>query len=137
MIKSDLEKAFEETNFIIDISKNQSILLRINQPCVELEELFPTLNSWAFVTAWNPLPTILSLNENSERNFKLEHDIKDLELNYFHGKGVAADGNWSEDSFFILGCSKTIAIELGKKYGQLAIVYGERGGVNQLLFLNN
>lgn len=82
--------------------------------------------NWAFITAWNPLPDILSLEENQSRNKKLQQDLDILELKYSLAIGKSEDGNWSEESFFIENCGLKKANELAAKYGQLAFVFGEK-----------
>ena len=93
--------------------------------------------TWAFITAWNPLPEILSKSENDERNKQLEKEIGERSLKYKKGLGKADDGSWSEESYFIENISIVEALELGKLYGQKAIVMGERGMPAELLVLQN
>lgn len=98
--------------------------IKINQLNVELNHL----ESWAFITAWNPLPDILALNENQKRNQKLEEDIKKLGLKFSLAVGISEDENWSEESLFIENIDLTESNSLACKYGQLAFVYGLTGG---------
>jgi hypothetical protein len=135
MTKEEIHQAFIETNFIVFISKEKSIILKVNQTADDLEHHFPELKSWCFITAFNPLPEILELEENQKRNKQLEHDIQNFGLEYLNGKGVSADGNWSEESFLILNCSLSTAKELGNKYKQVAIVFGEKGKKNELIYM--
>jgi hypothetical protein len=135
MTKEETYKAFAETNFIVKPTEDTSIVLKIDESSDELLTVFPEIEDWAFITAWNPLPLILSLEENNKRNKELEKEMETLGIKYTNGIGVSADGNWSEESFFLINCSKETAMELGKKFKQLAIVYGEKKNTNQLLFL--
>ncbi|MBT3936957.1 MAG: DUF3293 domain-containing protein [Candidatus Marinimicrobia bacterium] len=58
------------------------------------------------------------------------------DYSYLFGYGKDPNGNWiPEPSFFISGISKSEASRLGKKYGQLAIVYGEINKKSELLIL--
>ena len=92
------------------------------------------LNSWAFITAWNPLPEVLSLEENRKRNQNLEEEINSFGLKYCHGIGISEDEKWSEESFFIENISSEKANEWAVKHGQLAFVYGEKSKKAQLVY---
>jgi hypothetical protein len=60
----DLEhhQAFLNTNY--RVLQNPFIDIKVNQANAE----FSNLKNWAFITAWNPMPDILSLEENQARN---------------------------------------------------------------------
>ena len=107
----------------------------MNTTSEELEKQFPNLQSWCFITAWNPLPEVLALEENKKRNQLLENDIQNLGLKYLKGIGISADENWLEESFFILDCPLQIAKDLAIKYGQLAFLYGEKKAEANLVYL--
>ncbi|MEO5896374.1 MAG: DUF3293 domain-containing protein [Vicinamibacterales bacterium] len=88
---------------------------------------------WAFMTSWNPAPRTLTKAENDSRQHRLRRDLDARRLRYLEGLGVAQDRSWEEESLLILGISRAFAIALARKYGQLAIVVGERGGRSELL----
>ena len=67
--------------------------LRIDELSPELYESDKALLTWAFITAWNPLPEILSKSENDERNKQLEKEIGERSLKYKKGLGKADDGS--------------------------------------------
>jgi hypothetical protein len=117
----ELNQAFLNTTY--RVLQSPIIDIKINQTTKE----FDMLENWAFITAWNPSPDILSLEENQNRNKQLEQDIKQLGLKYSLGLGIAEDGNWSEESFFIENIDLNKVNELASKYVQLAFVYGIRG----------
>lgn len=120
MTNEETHQAFLET--VYTVFNNPNFDIRINEIVKEKN----SVDSWAFITAWNPLPKIESLEENRQRNNKLENDIKQLGLVYMNGLGVSKDGLWSEESFFIENISLDKAKELAVKYGQLAFVFGTK-----------
>jgi len=128
MTKEETHQAFLET--VYTVLTNPNFDIRINEIVNEKS----SLASWAFITAWNPLPQILSLEENKQRNKKLENDLNQLDLIYTNGIGVSKDGLWSEESFFIENISLDKAKELAVKYGQLAFVFGTKNNKAALVY---
>jgi hypothetical protein len=116
--------AFITTNYIIlqndifhiDVILKIGIINEINQDIL--------IKEWAFITAWNPLPEILTLEENLERNNALLTELISLGYVCHLGKGVSSDGKWQEESFFIENIDKHTALTISNKYGQLAFVHG-------------
>lgn len=128
MTNEETHQAFLET--VYTVFNNPNFDIRINEIVKEKS----SVDSWAFITAWNPLPKIESLEENRQRNNKLENDIKQLGLVYMNGLGVSKDGLWSEESFFIENISLDKAKELAVKYGQLAFVFGTKNNKATLVY---
>ena len=129
---NEIEQAFLETNYIIHLQGE--ILLRIGEIPADLLAQIPLLETWAFITAWNPLPDILSKAENELRNEALQRDLTDHGYTVHNGIGISKDQSWSEESFFIEHISLEDARAASAKYGQLAFIYGERESGNQLVF---
>jgi len=132
MTPEEIHEAFISTNFII--LKNDifidSVILKIGEI-----HIFPAnIRSWAYITAWNPLPTILNYGENVSRNNNLLYDLTNRGYKCHLGKGVSADGEWEEESFFIENINKTTALEFAIKYGQKAFVYGEVNKKAKLIY---
>lgn len=127
-------EAFKNTDYIANIN-NKVITINIGKTQVELDNLIKPVKQWAFITAYNPLPKILSDNENKSRNEQLRQDVENLGLKVFTGFGIAKDKSWKEDSFLIVGIGKEKAIKLGTKYGQLAIVIGSANNKAKLIKL--
>jgi hypothetical protein len=100
----------------------------------DLLTLFPLLETWAFVTAWNPLPDILTKAENEKRNEDLQRHLLDQGYSILKGIGISKDQNWSEESFFIENIQLEEARTASVKFGQLAFVFGDRKNGNQLVF---
>lgn len=83
---------------------------------------------WAFLTAWNPAPQTLSREENHLRQRDLIAALTREDYNVLPGVSRAVDGSWEEESLLVLNISRGAAVALARKYGQLAIVFGEKAG---------
>ena len=127
MKTTEIEQAFLETNYIIHLQGK--IVLRIGEMPADLLKQLPSLETWAFITAWNPLPDILSKAENDVRNAALQRHLIDHGYTVHNGIGISKDQSWSEESFFMED-----ARQVSAKFGQLAFVYGDRKNGNQLVF---
>ena len=128
MSKEETHQAFLNTTY--KVKGNYNFDIKINS----LVENANHLDSYAFITAWNPLPVILSLEENRKRNQELENELISNGMDYSQGIGISADGNWSEESFFVENISIEKANELAKKYGQLAFVFGYKNNKAALIY---
>jgi len=126
--------AFEQTNYVVYPTENKSVAIKINHTPTSLLPFFPELKSWAVITAWNPLPDVLSLEENNTRNEALRLDIEALGLQYCPANGIAINEMWMEEGFFIQNCTQQQANTLAAKFGQLAFVYGEISEVAKLIY---
>ena len=101
-------------------------IIKIDQYSPELHSLYSQTGarSALFITAWNPYSQPLSDNENEIRQQYLIKSIAAAGYEYHPGEGKHPDNNWpAEKSIFILGSSKEDSVELGKKYGQNAVVW--------------
>ena len=132
MKSTEIEQAFLETNYIIHLQGE--IVLRIGEMPADLLKQLPSLETWAFITAWNPLPDILSKSENNLRNAALQRHLIDHGYTVHNGIGISKDQSWSEESFFIENISHEDARQASAKFGQLAFVFGDLKNGNQLVF---
>jgi hypothetical protein len=100
MTDSDLIEAFLNTNYVItsDVFQGGRLILNIGNHHPELNDYWPDLESWAFITAWNPLPSVLSVKENADRNLQLEQDLNAHNYKYISGYGADKEEQWKEDS---------------------------------------
>lgn len=135
-ISNDLHQAFLQTNYKILPNKycKNTISIQISKELPELR-VFPDYKSFGFLTAWNPLPNILTNEENKARNLKLKSQIEKLGYCVLDGLGVSKDQSWQEPSFFILNIDLKTLNGLAKKYGQLAFVYGEIDSLVKLIYV--
>ena len=132
MTQEEIHDAFMSTNFII--LKNEVFPVDLIIKIGGLNHLNPVIKTWAFITAWNPLPTILTYEENVERNNNLLLELNNEGYISHLGKGVSADGQWEEESLFIENINKATALDFAIKYGQMAFVYGELNQVAELIY---
>jgi hypothetical protein len=92
-------------------------------------------DTWAFITAWNPGSIALDTAENRRRMTDLTGRIALLGLPMLEGEGVGTGGDWpSEPSLLVLGIGASEAVELGRAFGQVAIVVGRLGAPARLCF---
>lgn len=134
----DYQLAFIETDYIIEDSLflDEPYIINIGNNHNKLDEKIHEGESWAFITAWNPLPEILSYQENQKRNQELEKVLKQEDYKVFAGYGIAKNGLWKEASLFVISIGRNEAIDLGKQFGQLAIVVGKYGGKAELVMID-
>ena len=136
MNSAELHQAFIQTRYIIKAGKEfpAEMVLQIGEPTSQLEELLPHLQTWAFVTAYNPLPDILSQEENEKRHQQLCDYLSRHAIRYYAAVGISSDGTWQEESLFIENISEKNAIQTAEYFGQLAIVFGYRTHEAKLLY---
>lgn len=135
MTNTDLTEAFLKTNYTIlpdDVFKDK-VILKINE-IVDFTSTLSDLEEWTFITAWNPLPEILSNEVNRKRNIDLMKELNENGFKLHLGIGTSEDGKWSEESFFIENMSKEKSLFYAKKYGQIAFVHGKKNHKTELVF---
>jgi hypothetical protein len=132
MNTNEIEQAFLETSFIVQTEN--PIVLKIGEIPEQLLQKFPQIKTWAFITAWNPLPLVLTKSENDFRNNQLKVQLNEDGFIFYPGIGVSLSGDWSEESFFIEDIDLKSANAISLKFGQLAFLFGDRISGNQLIF---
>jgi hypothetical protein len=80
--------------------------------------------SGVFVTAWNPGSGVRDAAANRAANARLEADL--APWRHLPHEGVG-DGGWREEGFFVLDLPEGTAVDLARRYGQVAIVAVRRG----------
>ncbi len=117
----------------------QGANLRIGQPHPEavtqqLEEF--GIKSYAFITAWNPGSQPLDQWHNRWRNLNLEMELHPHCRLLRRGMGIGTNENWqSEESFWALDIPVEKAVEIGRQFGQNAMVVWQEGGVPELWWI--
>jgi hypothetical protein len=114
-----------------------TIAIRIGEPCPALERVLEEVGAatWAFITACNPYSQTLTAEVNAQRQAQLEQMLAEAGLAMIPGEGVGIDGDWPlEASVLVLGLKREQAIAIAQVWEQNAIVYGERGGLPELVW---
>ncbi len=87
---------------------------------------------WVFISAWNPMSVEQSATENDIAHQQLLAAV--AAFPHFEGAGVGDDGLWPpERSLLILGVSFEMAVGLGRRFRQQAIVCGRVGEMARLV----
>ena len=130
-----LFEAYRNTSFFADTPSGR-LRIRVGQTSRDLDLLLGThgARTWTYVTAFNPGSVMLSAEENWQRQVHLEAEVTRSGFVSFLGEGVGDDERWPpEPSLLILGIDEIHAIDLGRRFGQRAVVYGEAGAPAVLL----
>jgi hypothetical protein len=135
MIDPDLLRAFQETKFIV-CTPQMEIVLRVMERCSQLDQLMIASDaaSCAFITAWNPCSVRLLETVNHAKQNQLIQEVQNRGFAFLHGRGVGEGSGWApEPSILIIGIAREAAKELGRLFGQIAIVFAERGKTVELV----
>lgn len=88
--------------------------------------------TWAYVTACNPQSKSLADPENTARQKALIGRLAGR-FPVYHGQGVGDEAGWKpEPSVLVIGMSSDEAGEIGREFGQYAVVVGRRNGAAEL-----
>jgi hypothetical protein len=133
----DLAAAYHATLYTAVLTEG-SLTLRVSEVNALLDRVLATrgVRSWAYVTAYNPGSVQVSAAENETRQRELRAAVARDGHVFYEGTGVG-EGWPPEPSLLILGISEAEASALGRRFGQLAIVVGERGEAARLLWLRS
>lgn len=128
-----LLEAYHRTTYRID-APDAPIPLRIGCPDPRLNALLAGFGAecWAFITAYNPGSRPQTLEVNERALVRLRNELHSAGYPVLSGEGVG-DGWPPEPSFFVPGLAPEAAREIGRRYGQVAVVWGGGGGAPELL----
>jgi hypothetical protein len=132
MLSAEFLKRFESTDYIVD--DDPPLIMHIGERNDSIRALFASFSveSGAFLTAWNPGGEAAPLSDNFDNQAALLGEIEALRLNYFVGEGVHPVEGWREDSYLILGISQADADRLSGQFDQAAYVWLSNSGVPEL-----
>jgi hypothetical protein len=83
---------------------------------------------WAYISACNPGSHLMTEKENAIRTGYLQRLASAWDC--WPGRGESLDKSWPpEASFLVTGIPINRALQLGRVFGQMAIVAGRRGNV--------
>lgn len=133
---NELDDFYRATTFMVYQPDGRSIPIRVGQlhPCLD-ELVAPIGVSWAFLTASNPRSTVLPEQENDARNRGLVEAVSSAGYTFWRGAGISDFSDWKpEESILVAGMSRDTADLFAEQYDQNAFVYGEIGGVAELIW---
>lgn len=128
-----MSNPYLQATYHIDVF-NSPVLIGFHSDELEAYLEKENASSWAFITAYNPMSVVLNPEENEMRNQKLKGKI--AQYQFLEGEGRDPSGEWiPERSFLVPNISLENAIGLAKEFEQRAIMYGEKGGVAELIMI--
>ena len=125
MVDPKLLEAYRSTAFIIE-APDCEITLRVGERSQALDTMLDSYDATkcAFITAWNPHSIRLKAPENKQRQADLVELVRSLGIPFLPGRGIGKDASWPhEESILVIGADRDTALELGRAFGQLAIVF--------------
>jgi Protein of unknown function (DUF3293) len=84
---------------------------------------------FTLITAANPRSAAFSDAENDARNLQMSREIEARGWHFEASLGRSPSGDWCEPGFLIWDAPLEDVLELGRGFGQNAIVYGEDGRI--------
>jgi Protein of unknown function (DUF3293) len=133
--KARLDAAYRATTYFVD-GPSARFALRVGQASAEADSLAAAhrVNTWAYITAYNPGSAALPKEQNEKRQQELEQAVAKAGYAFCRGEG-RGDGDWpAEPSLLVFGVSETDAAVLARGFGQAAALFGEQGGLVRLLW---
>ncbi len=132
----DLNRLYLEAVYIV-FWQNAEIRFKIGEKSPEIDEILTHYDAqtFAFLTAHNPLSQVLDAEENNRRQSELLKLLNDENFQFLKGYGTNEDESWArEESLFILEISEEKVLDIARKLEQHAIVCGEKGGKPKLVW---
>jgi hypothetical protein len=132
-----MDDAFRATVYRVFIPEQAPIDIRIGEGAELLDAILERhgAHEWAFITAWNPGSRPLTAEENDARQAELLTTLRQRGLPWFDGSGIPDRSDWQpEESVLVLDITTNEAVDLGTRFGQLAVVVGQRGGPAELVY---
>ena len=94
------------------------------------------MERWAIVTACNPLGLAISEADNVAASAQLKVALRERGISHLPAEGLDPDGAWpAEASALLIDPPEGAAAELGRQFGQNAIVTGQLGTAPALRWL--
>jgi hypothetical protein len=135
-LPTSLIEAYTSADYTVLAAKR--FVLNIGHKSDGLEDLYRRLGvqTSAFITAFNPYSKALTLEENITRNEALKNELDEIAWAVIKGYGQDPEELWEkEDSFLAIGITKEVAIKLGNKYEQNAILWCDADFIPELILL--
>jgi hypothetical protein len=132
-----LKRAYEQAIYEVYYGQ-ETLKIYIGKRCPPIDDLIVrgNLSTWALITAANPYSQPLSELENQQRHHQLIKHLEKLKLSWLPALGKDLKEIWTpEQSLLIFGIERSLAIAIGRKFEQNAIVYGKLNHAAELQWL--
>ena len=135
-----LAKAYWDADYRLEslnLEDEGMLLFRFDTPTPVLDRLLEQfdIQTFTIITAFNPGSIMLSLEENSMRHERLREHLLPMCRILRDSTGQSPQGGWQEHGFWALDLDLDQAVDLGRVFGQLAIVCWRRGRLAELWWL--
>ena len=119
---TDLDDAYRTAEYYIE--DDPPIRFEIGQPHQGLALLLMSFDvqQAVWITAYNPGSQLQSEDGNLTNQMQLLERIEAMRLNYFVGHSCDKAGEWLEPGYLVLGMDEEIGVDLGRDFGQHAVV---------------
>ena len=126
MNREDLDRAYRQALYVAHLPAGE-LVLRIDQPDSladqRLRDEAGCRDSWALVTAFNPFSQPIPEPENRRSQRRLEAELNASGLRWIAAVHRDPAGRWPDEiSCLVIDPPEMLAPELGRRYGQNAIV---------------
>ena len=117
-----LDDAYRTAEYYIE--DDPPIRFEIGQPHQGLALLLMSFDvqQAVWITAYNPGSQLQSEDGNLTNQMQLLERIEAMRLNYFVGHSCDKAGEWFEPGYLVLGMGEEIGVDLGRDFGQHAVV---------------
>lgn len=93
------------------------------------------VNTWTYITAYNPGSVAASSEGNEKRQRELIQAVAESGYPFYTGEGKGDSGEWpAEPSLLVLGVGEAEAAAMARRFGQAAVLFGERDRPVRLLW---
>jgi hypothetical protein len=131
--RGELEAAYRTTSYVVD-GPGGRFAIRVGRVSPEADALAAG-GDWLYVTAHNPGSVAAPPEQNAERQRELERVLAEAGYRFYRGEGRGDDGRWPpEASVLLVGVDEATAAELGRRFGQAAVVIGGGGRPARLVW---
>ena len=124
-------------NALYRIPNLPDVLIQPGSKSPSIDQLFDEykVECAAIITPYNPKSMQLCGVENEERMHKFKKQLSKLALPYFDTISSDKQGGWLEAGTLVMGIDLKSSKQLGREYGQNAIIYLESKCAPKVIWL--
>jgi uncharacterized protein len=136
-LTSAIVAAYRDADYVV-LPGNSELHFRVGERSAALDALLAERGAAgaAFLTAANPHSEKRSAEQNRAAAAELDRALADVNYSRFPAEGRDPTGNWpTEPGVLVPAIPRAAAEALGRRFGQNAILYMERGAPVELVLL--